>query len=125
MRRYALTGTGRTALDKDQLSMGRVIATAFFGLLAIPATMFAIESFFLLYIPWAAHGLGALIIWLLIADFWFLAWALVVAANATWTGRWSFYHAALLPVSAVAAHGVLIGVAHITLSRCILWCSSF
>jgi hypothetical protein len=112
-------------LDEDECPMGRVIATAFFGLLAVPATLFAFASFLLLDAPWAAHGLGAVFIWLLIADFWILAWALGVAAKATWTRRWPFYRAALLPVSAVVAHFVLVGVAYITLHRCILWCSDF
>ena len=91
--------------------MGRVIATAFFGLLAVPATLLALASFLLLDAPWAAHGLGAVFIWLLIADFWILTWSLGVAAKATWTRRWPFYRTALLPVSAVVAHFVLVGVA--------------
>ncbi len=104
--------------------MERVIATWFFGLLTLPAALFALGSFFLLDIPWADDGVAVVLIWLLIADAWVLVWALSIAAKATWTQRWSFYRAALLPAGAVVGHVVLIGVAYMTLPRCILWCNS-
>jgi hypothetical protein len=92
--------------------VARILATAVFILLALPALLFAPFAFLLLDAPWASNGLGAVIAWLIILCCWAIALTMIFAAKATWQWRWPFYRAALFPKSDVAmALAILSGSA--------------
>jgi hypothetical protein len=103
--------------------MGRVIAAGALGLLIVPAGLFALGSLFLLDIPWAGDGLGALMVWLVIVDAWVFPCMLALAVKHIWIEHVSFSRAILLPLSAIVAHFLIVGATYLMLQRCIMWCS--